>query len=82
MSTNNRILINKSRVAMNHPPLVIGRGAMGEVYKATYQGKDVVVKKSQVGLKKKQKKTVFLINKLLKNFLFFFFFFLFCSGML
>ncbi|GES91379.1 kinase-like domain-containing protein [Rhizophagus clarus] len=32
---------------MSCPPLVIGRGAMGEVYLATYQGKTVVVKKSQ-----------------------------------
>ncbi|CAB4392298.1 uncharacterized protein OCT59_019657 [Rhizophagus irregularis] len=47
MSSNNRVLINKSKVAMCRPPLVIGRGAMGEVYLATYQGKTVVVKKSQ-----------------------------------
>jgi len=32
---------------MSNPPLVIGRGAMGEVLLASYQGKTVVVKKSQ-----------------------------------
>lgn len=59
MSSNNRILINKSKVTMSHPPLVIGRGAMGEVYLATYQGKTVVVKKSQVGLKRNKSKYSF-----------------------
>ncbi|CAG8541875.1 4444_t:CDS:2 [Funneliformis caledonium] len=44
---SNRILIKKSKVTLSQPPLVIGRGAMGEVYLATFQGKSVVVKRSQ-----------------------------------
>ncbi|CAI2163575.1 8937_t:CDS:2 [Funneliformis geosporum] len=46
MSTN-RILIKKSKVTLSQPPLVIGRGAMGEVYLANFLGKPVVVKRSQ-----------------------------------
>ncbi|CAG8669113.1 25522_t:CDS:2, partial [Racocetra persica] len=45
MSTD-RILIKKSKVTLSQPPVAIGRGAMGEVYLATFQNKLVVVKKS------------------------------------
>ncbi|CAG8476165.1 3586_t:CDS:2, partial [Cetraspora pellucida] len=45
MSTD-RILIRKSKVTLSQPPVAIGRGAMGEVYLATFQNKLVVVKKS------------------------------------
>ena len=45
---SNRILIRKNKVTLPRPPLVIGKGVMGEVYLATFQGKMVVVKKSTV----------------------------------
>ncbi|KAG9295906.1 hypothetical protein G9A89_006645 [Geosiphon pyriformis] len=47
MSNTKRILIKKEKVSFSSPPLVIGRGAMGEVFLAKYQGKEVVIKKSQ-----------------------------------
>ncbi|RIA93658.1 kinase-like domain-containing protein [Glomus cerebriforme] len=50
MSSNNRILIKNEKVMMSTPPHIIGRGAMGEVYLATYQEETVVVKKSQRGV--------------------------------
>ena len=59
MSTTNRILIKKREVTLSQPPRVIGRGAMGEVYLASFRGKTVVVKKSQV----KKKKKIQLIKK-------------------
>ena len=54
MSVNNNrlILLKKSSVVISKPPLVMGRGAMGEVYLASYKGEPVVVK-SQVRVKKK-----------------------------
>ncbi|CAG8672311.1 25999_t:CDS:2 [Dentiscutata erythropus] len=44
---SNRILIKKSKVTLSQPPVAIGRGAMGEVFLASFQNKPVVVKKSQ-----------------------------------
>jgi len=46
VNMSNRILIRKNKVTLPKPPLVIGRGIMGEVCLATFQGKMVVVKKS------------------------------------
>ncbi|CAG8769849.1 13405_t:CDS:2, partial [Acaulospora morrowiae] len=36
-----------NKVQLDQPPIVIGKGAMGEVYLATYRNETVVVKKSQ-----------------------------------
>ncbi|CAG8465905.1 906_t:CDS:2 [Diversispora eburnea] len=44
---SNKILIKKNKVTLNQPPIILGRGAMGEVYLATFRNKTVVIKKSQ-----------------------------------
>ncbi|CAG8481850.1 9840_t:CDS:2 [Ambispora leptoticha] len=41
-----KVSIRKDKIQLSSPPIVIGRGAMGEVYLGTFQGKQVVIKKS------------------------------------